>query len=472
MVNIWGTADNNAAVKVTLHGESAQGKADAEGNWIVRLPRMKAGGPYQLTVTSGKGKVTLKDVYLGEVWIAGGQSNMGSVSVAQSVGGAEAVAQADNNDIRFIYVPKMEDNGMISKGEMTWKIARGDVAADMPSISYYFADKLQRQTGVPVGIVLTPRGASPAESWIPCETLVKNPITKPLVDNYDKYMAEKGEAGAKADYEAYLKADAEYRKNRKTMKQPQIPMGPYNFRRPGGLYETMLQRVIPFTARGVIWYQGEANSGRAWQYRTLFPMVIEQWRTDFQNPDMYFYFVQLANFGVKGSKIPTWAELREAQLLTSQTVKNTDMAVAIDVGDKEDIHPRNKRPVGERLAALALNNVYGYKQPCHGPSYKGMMEKDGKLILTFETGAGKLETNDGKAPSSFEIAGADMKFVPAQARIEGDKVVVWADGVAKPAAVRYGWANWPECNLFNDAGLPASPFRTDDLPLISQGKLF
>jgi sialate O-acetylesterase len=242
------------------------------------------------------------------------------------------------------------------------------------------------------------------------------------------------------------------------------PPGPNNQNSPSVLYNAMIAPLVPFAIRGAIWYQGEANAGRAYQYRTLFPTMIRNWRKAWGEGEFPFYFVQLANWQPLKPEPgeSEWAELREAQMMTLREPQ-TGMAVIIDIGDTNDIHPRNKLDVGHRLAAWALANTYGEKVETSGPLYKSFAVEGDKIRVRFTHAVG-LKTADGGPLKGFAIAGEDHKFVWAEARIEGNDVVVWNKDVTKPVAVRYAWADNPICNLYNKAGLPASPFRTDTWP--------
>ena len=246
--------------------------------------------------------------------------------------------------------------------------------------------------------------------------------------------------------------------------KPPAPVDPSIDRfRPANNYNGMVHPLVPFAIRGAIWYQGETNAGRAKEYRDLFPLLIRQWRDDWAQGDFPFYYVQLANYGRVREKPDDsrWAELREAQAMTLRT-PNTGMAVTIDIGEPADIHPKNKQDVGKRLALWALAKTYGKDVPYSGPLYRSMEKKDGQIAIQFDHVHGGLAAKDGKPLKGFAIAGGDKKFERAEARIEGDTVVVSSAKVPDPVAVRYGWADSPICNLYNGAGLPASPFRTDD----------
>lgn len=299
-----------------------------------------------------------------------------------------------------------------------------------------------------------------------------------MVKDHDNY--KKAYPALVETYQRQLdkwKADAEQAKadGKPEPKKPDAPGDPLNPWGPAILYNGMIAPLVPFGIRGAIWYQGESNAGRAYQYGTLFPSMIKNWRQDFEQGDFSFYFVQLAPWrAITDQPVESdWAELRETQRQTLLTLKNTGMAVITDVGNVEDIHPRKKREVGERLALWALANVFHQPLEYSGPEYKGIEVKDGKAYLTFSHLGGGLTSapNGGSgndALTGFAVTGPDGRYVKAEARIEGDKVVVWSKEVSFPVAVRFGWANFPVTNLYNKAGLPASPFRTDDFPFTTK----
>ena len=468
---VWGKAEPEKEVGIKIQDKSFKTVADKNGNWTITLKKLKAGGPFSLISYSATDTVKLKEVYVGEVWIAGGQSNM-AFQLEKSEGGKQELASAKNTNIRFVLVPVVTYEGDRTRGDMNWRTATTENAGAMSGAAYFFAKKLQEKLNVPIGIICCYKGGTAAEVWMSREKLLEDPNHAPIVDSYENYLKNLGA-------EKMEIINTQYDKNLKiyfdTVKagfvnavRPVEPMGNHNYKRPYGLYNTMQKRIIPFTAKGVIWYQGEANATRAEQYQTLFPALINEWRADFRNPKMPFYFVQLSNYNHPSYGIrPMWAELREAQLLTSIEVKNTGMAVTIDVGNKNDIHPRDKKPVGERLAAIALHQAYGLNTPYSGPLYKSVKMEGNKAVLSFDFIYSGLSSN-GEL-KGFSICGADKKFVPAKAEIVGNKVVVFSEAVNQAVAVRYGWSNWTEANLFNKDGFPASPFRTDNFELLSHG---
>ena len=469
-VEIWGSAAPSEQITVGIQGKKYKALSNKDGKWTLNLSPMNAGGPFILTVATANETLKINEVYVGEVWIAGGQSNM-AFQLEKSDGAKVEIANAKNKNIRFVLVPALTYDGDRTRGDMNWRTATTENVGPMSGVAYFFAKQLQEKLNVPIGIICCNKGGTAAEVWMSRETLLKNPDHAPIVTSYESYLSELGKEKYEqlfATYEKELKVYFDSVRAGHEAIRPVEPMGEKHYKRPCGLYNTMLKRVIPFTAKGVIWYQGEANAQRAEQYQTLFPALIDEWRSDFNNPKMPFLFVQLANYNHPsyGEK-PVWAELREAQLLTWQKVKNTGMAVSMDVGNKNDIHPTNKKPVGERLAATALNTVYKMKMPYSGPVFKSMKIKDNQIVLNFDFVYNGL-TSKGEL-KGFTICSKDEKFVPAKAEIINNQIIVSAKGMESPVAVRYSWSNWSEGNLTNIEGFPATPFRTDNFEMITKG---
>ena len=470
-VLVWGNAAPVKDVVVKIQGKSFKSKTDSKGNWTITLNNLKAGGPFSMTTYCSNDSIQLNEVYVGEVWIAGGQSNMGW-TLEKSDGSKEEIANAKNDNIRFVLVPALTYDGDRTRGDMNWRTATTKNVGPMSGVAYFFAKELQAKLNVPVGIICCYKGGTAAEVWMSREKLLENPNHAPIVETYEKYINNIGKEKMVEINNNYDRALKSYFDSVKAgfsnAIRPVEPMGDHNYKRPYGLYNTMQKRIIPFTAKGVIWYQGEANAPRSEQYRTLFPALIEEWRSDFKNQKLPFFFVQLANYDHPSYGIqPMWAELREAQLITWQKVKNTGMAVSLDYGEKNTIHPTNKKPIGERLAAIAFSQVYKLNVPYSGPVYKSVKFEANKAILNFDF-VNKGLSSEGEL-KGFSICGVDKKFIPAKAEIVGNHVVVTADGITKPIAVRYGWANWTDANLKNIDGFPATPFRTDNFELISKG---
>lgn len=472
-VSIWGTANPLEEISIEFQEKRQTITSDQAGNWFLSLSNLKEGGPYILKVNTTKESLQLQQIYVGEVWIAGGQSNMGW-TLEKSENGKEHIAKADNPNIRFLLVPNKNYEEHRPSGDMNWRTATSEYVAPMSGVAYFFAKELQEKLGVPIGIICCYKGGTAAEVWMSRDSLLSQPTHAPIVENYETYNSQRGQEKYNELYKDYESKLRQYKdsvkQGHKKATRPQEPMGERHYKRPYGLYNTMLKRIMPYTAKGVIWYQGEANAPRAEQYQTLFPTLIQEWRSDFLNPQLPFLFVQLANYAHPAyGERPMWAELREAQLKTWQTVDNTAMVVSMDVGEKYDIHPIYKEPVGKRLSLAALNRVYGYKAlPYSGPIYKKAEFDSEKATLTFDFVYDGLIHKEGGL-TGFTICNADRSFVPAKAWIENGKVIVCSEIIKNPVAVRYCWANWTEGNLYNSAELPASPFRTDDFPLLSTG---
>jgi len=450
-VPIWGTADPGEKVTVTLGDRQAVATADADGRWMVRLDPLKAGGPFEMTV-AGSNRITLKDILVGEVWVCSGQSNM-AMQVKTAANAHQEIAAANYPDIRLFTVARLVAAAPQSDTKGTWVACSPQTVGDFSAAAYYFGRHLHKELNVPIGLIHTSWGGTPAEAWTSRATLEADPDLKAIVDRWDQELANARKAGSAAG-------------NQQSAPKGRKAGGDLagSTDRPSSLYNGMIQPLIPYAIRGAIWYQGEANAGRAYQYRKLFPAMIQDWRKAWGQGDFPFLFVQLANYQPRKPEPAdsAWAELREAQTMTLSLPK-TGMAVIIDIGEGDNIHPKNKQDVGKRLALAALAIAYGRDIPYSGPMYDSMKIEGDKVRLTFRHVNGGLVAKGGVL-KGFAIAGDDRKFVWADAKIDGDTVVVHSDKVAKPKAVRYAWADNPECNLYNKAGLPASPFRTDDWP--------
>ena len=464
-VPIWGWAEDGEAVTVEFLGQKVSATAK-DGKWKATLESLKAGGPHEMKI-AGKNSISLKNVLVGEVWVCGGQSNM--ALAAQSVENAEEeIAKSANPMIRLFKVAQQAADEPQSDVKAQWQECGPQTVGAFSAAGYFFGRDLAKARNVPVGLIQSCIGGTNATSWTSRAALAGDPITKKAVEAYEEALKKYPQAKAAAEkqlqawQESVKKAKAE---GQSPPKKPRNllfgPMGPDNPKRPSALYYGMISPLQPYAIKGAIWYQGEANAGDAAQYRKLFPAMIQNWRADWGQGDFPFLFVQLPGFNK--AKGQNWPALREAQLMTL-SLKNTGMAVAIDVGDPDNIHPKKKQPVGERLALAARAIAYGEKIVYSGPIYSSMKVEDGKAVLSFNHVGGGLEARGG-ALKGFVIAGDERQFVEAKAQIVGDTVVVSNAQVAKPAAVRYAWAPVPDCNLYNKEGLPASPFRTDDWPL-------
>lgn len=469
-VKVWGEATSGSQVEVLFDGQSRKAKA-VGGKWQVTLNTGEAGGPYTLEIINGFNKVSFQDVFVGDVWLAGGQSNMEFALRRVKYAQAE-ISLADYPQIRYYKVPrKFYPEQEVPKA--SWSVCSPQTASEFAAIAYYFARNIQKELNIPIGIIQTSVGGTTVEAWTSRKLLMSDNDFRPIVQYYDSIVNSYGQGGYEKLYDRYVSTLKEYNQlntaQKKNIDKPVEPMGGRNFHRPIGLSETMLSTVVPYTLKGFLFYQGESNTARGAQYRKLFPAMIKEWRALWGQGELPFLFIQLPRFE---TKTRYWNELREAQYLTSLHVKNTAMVVSFDQGNPKDIHPTVKDTVGWRLSQLALGKVYGKKIVCQGPEFKKMTKTaDGCLLLDFvNTGAGLVAKDKAPALSGFMIAGRDGKFYPAEATIVGgSRVRVKSNEVKEPVDVRYLWVNSAEQNLFNKEGFPAFPFRTDKYRLETEG---
>jgi sialate O-acetylesterase len=468
---VWGWAEPGEEVTVAIREESKSTKAGADGSWQIVLDPMPAGGPHTMEI-KGKNTIAVDDVLVGEVWICSGQSNM-EWSVAASNDADLEIATANYPQIRLISVPHvgMQEPQKNFGGE--WRACRPDTVGGFSAVGYLFGRELHQILNVPIGLINDSWGGSACEAWIRRDRLAADAKYAPLMKRWEQieanYPKAKAEYHAKqAEREAAAKkARAEGKQQQRQGRAPSPDDLMNGNARPGNIYNGVLKPTIGYGIKGVIWYQGESNAGRAYQYRDLFPLMIQSWREEWGQGDFPFYWVQLADFQseVSAPKESDWAELREAQTMTMSRLPNTGQAVIIDLGEGKDIHPRNKQDVATRLARWALARDYGKSFAYQSPTYKSMEKSGNKITLAFDHVGGGVRTFDVAEPRGFAIAGGDHKFVWAKARIlPSGKIEVWSDEVSDPVAVRYAWANNPVCNVYGDAGLPLTPFRTDDWP--------
>jgi len=618
---IWGWAAPGETVTVRLGDAEAKTTAGQDGRWQVKMGPLPALGPLEFTV-KGTNTVTLRNVLVGDVWVCSGQSNM-EWTVAASKDAPREIAAADYPDMRLFTVQKKISDQPLQDVAGAWTPCSPRTVPSFSAVGYFFGRTLRESLDVPVGLINTSWGGTPAESWTSREALKSNDAFLPILDRYEaamrdspKTMAEYKEKLKEWEKVAYFEdpgnkgfglgwadlghdvadwqemllpafweirglnidgvvwfrkevaipqewagkaltlslgpiddTDSTYfngvqigstgmdtpnwwaaprrytiaaglvkpgraviavrvydrwmsggfggipadmtlvprdldtanamslagpwlykieafREQPKSLPpQPLDPSGAANPSLPSGLYNAMVRPLMPFGIKGVIWYQGESNADRAYQYRALFPAMIRDWRGAWEQGDFPFLFVQLANYQSpqqQPSEDAAWPELREAQLM-ALSLPDTGMACAIDIGDAYDIHPKNKQEVGRRLALAALGLGYGRDVVRSGPTFDHMEIRGDEIVLTFtDVGGGLVAHGDGL--QGFAVAGEDKKFVWAKTKIVGNEVIVWSDQVPQPVAVRYDWANNPVGNLYNAAGLPASPFRTDDWP--------
>jgi len=452
---VWGKAAPGEVVSVAIDSQMHTATADDKGDWKVTLKPMRIGEPKELVV-KGKNEIRLTDVLVGEVWICSGQSNM-QWTVSNSNDFALEAAAANFPEIRMINFPQVGVQEPVwSHDSRTWMVCSPETVGSFSAVGYFFARQLHQTLGIPIGMINNAWGGSACEAWINRDLLQKDPQYAPMMERWSKNETRLGELSALSQVDDKQKAELENLKKQMSGNH-----------RPANIYNGVLKSHIGYGIRGAIWYQGESNAGRAYQYRELFPLMISSWRDEWGQGKFPFYWVQLADYLAEKPEPAdsAWAELREAQTMTMAALPHTGQAVIIDIGEGKDIHPRNKLDVGKRLARWALANEYGVKIPFRSPEYKSMEVVDGKAVLSFDHVGGGWRPFDVADPIGFAIAGEDMKFVMAKAKLLKDgRIEVSAESINNPVSVRYGWADNPVCNLFSVTDLPLTPFRTDDWP--------
>jgi sialate O-acetylesterase len=459
-VPVWGTADAGEKVLVTFAQHTVETVADGKGQWRVELPSMAASFEPRSLVIQGTNTVTFSDILVGEVWLASGQSNMQRVMRLTFDAAIEYAAAKDFSMIREFKVRRVVADTSADEAAGSWFVAGPETLPELSAVGYYFARDLYAMLGVPVGIINSTWGGTPGEAWINADALAASAVNDVVHQRWRDVLAAYPEA--KAKHEA---AVAEWKRKKAAgepvAKAPAAPQGPGHHYTPSGLFNGMIAPLAPMAFRGVIWYQGENNARvpRDREYRELFPALITGWRQVFNRGDFPFYWVQLSNFGGGKPQETGWATLRESQTLTL-ALPHTGQAVTLDIGDVSDIHPKEKRQVGRRLARVALRGTYGYDIVDRGPVFShATREGDGYRVHFTHADGGLVAPL--VALTGFELAGEDRIFYPASAQIDGATVVVASPAVPAPVAVRYAWRNAVTAGLFNGEGLPAWPFRTD-----------
>ncbi len=591
-VRLWGWADRGERIAITFDGQKLKTKADKNGDWQVTLASMKAGGPYEMTVT-GSNEIVLRNILVGDVWVCSGQSNMEFV-VRSAQNAEEEISEANYPEIRHFRVERaisFKPEDKLKGGK--WEVCSPETVADFTAVGYFFARKLYQDTGVPIGLIHTSWGGTKIESWISEPAIAQldtfaqvidvmkvpgNAIKltteriyeqhghnvtdddqlpdfdsdrwdemnvpavwewaglygydgsvwyKKTINLPDSMMGHKamlhlgtiaqadvcwinghkigesatamqqqqvylikpeflhsaansivvkitetgsGQGGFRGSWSDMFIESGGFRQSLAGTWQYELGEGTLNPETspsilPSLLYNAMIHPVLPYTIKGFTWYQGESNTAQPYLYRKLFPMMIKDWRAHWGEGDLPFLFVQLANF-MQPKPEPSesnWAELREAQSMTL-SVPNTGMATIIDIGEANNIHPKDKQDVGKRLALAALKLAYNQDVVYSGPIFKSMSTEGNKVRLAFDhTGSGLMVKDKYGYVKGFAVAGPDKHFYWARGYLDGDEVVVWSNNVENPVAVRYAWADNPDdADLYNKEGLPASPFRTDD----------
>ncbi len=503
-VPIWGTAAPGEKVTVKFHGQTRSATTGADGKWMVKLSKLKSGGPFTMTIAGKKGStpITISDVLVGEVWLGSGQSNMvfpvsmkGRSGPYGLLDDAKEIAAANYPQVRMFTVPDKKSATPLTNVKAEWKVCSPDTVADFSAIGYLFARNLNQALKLPVGIVLSSYGASTAEAWIPREALLADPIMKPVVEGFDTREAAWKANPTPPAPPAPRPAPAPVLSTA-TPGTPGAAGAPPAARRARGgggdpandqhqptvLYNGMINPILPYAIRGAIWYQGESILGNPGipMYGHVMESLVTTWRQLWGEGNFPFYAVQLA--ALKNNSNNPRVREQQANILS---VPNTGLAISIDIGDSANVHPKNKEAQSDRLTRIALANVYGKKMEFSGPLYAGMKVEGNAIRISFTHAQGLTThypdglyahvssppnppstaevpaTNDGPL-KWFQIAGADGKYVDAQATIDGSTVVVRSPDVPAPTEVRYAWDNYPYgANLYNSAGLPAAPFRTN-----------
>jgi sialate O-acetylesterase len=521
-IPVWGWADPGEEVTVTFGGQSAKTITDSDGRWKVCLEKVGANATSQTLTVSGKNTIKFTDVLVGDVWVCSGQSNMG-LYLGECDNASSEVPNANDPLLRILTVEErtsiIPDVDVKLWNGKRWRLCTSETANQFSGVGYFFGRELRKHLGIPIGLISSLHGGSQAQLWTSLEAIGKNIAADPefkdwrakreaVLENYPHKLA--GYLPVKEKYDADMtrywnevenapefvarkklweeenKAAREQGKTPPPRPEPSQPRptapeppdgGPYSSFMVGNLYNAMIAPLMPYAIKGVIWYQGESNCNNSKQYRVLFPIMITDWREKWGQENFPFLFVQLPNIN-KPATEPVqgedrWPGVREAQA-KAMSVPNTGMATIIDVGDPDEVHGKDKIDVGVRLSLVARHLVYGEDIVYTGPTYDSMKVEGNKVLITFKNTGGGLAigtppwTPSGKIPpvaselKGFAIAGADKKWIWAQARINGDQVVVSSDQAPNPVAVRYGWADNPPCNLYNKEKLPAAPFRTDD----------
>lgn len=490
-VPVWGTADAGATVTIEFAGQKKTAVADSSNHWKLFLDPMPASSkPWRMTVSSTLNSeletLNFADVLIGEVWLCSGQSNMG-FPVSRALNAGEEVRAADYPEIRLLMVEQRLDCAPRDYCEIwgdAWVPCSPDVIERFTAVGYFFGRELYEELDIPIGLIESAWGGSRIEAWTDWGLTQNDPVARSILSPW-KGMIDKTPDYFE-DFAAYAKSfDERVRavgaqkkeweirkkeaiKNRQRFKEPQPKADPLltpgNKHTPASIYNAMIVPLAPYALRGAIWYQGESNAKAPITYRSQLPLLIQNWRDLWEDQDLAFYVVQLANLGPL-QKNPVeasagFADLRDAQRFVVQNDPHMALATAVDIGEAGDIHPKNKQEVGRRLALPALNRLYGKSCEDSGPVFETLEQNGGLLVLTFSHARG-LQAKDGCALKGFAVRSEKGEWVWADSKIDGCRIELSAEGVAAPVAARYSWARNPIGNLVNSAGLPAIPFRSD-----------
>lgn len=489
-IRVFGKADEGSIITVSLLGKTAEAVA-VNGSFLVYLPEFEAAEGAEMVISDGKETIRFVNIAIGEVWLAGGQSNM-ELELQNADGGRELLKNGAKDEkirkIRFYYTPKVayECDALYEEERKShWELFHEKDAAKWSAVGFFFARELSEKLDVTIGIIGCNWGGTSASAWMSREALLEQDATKSYIEEYESSeWVKKSPKEQIKDYEEYLIYHNDWEKKAAEIyaREPMMPFdkvqemigtcrypGPMNcanFTRPCGLYEVMLKKLMPYTLRGFLYYQGESDDQKPESYYELLTRLIRQWREDFRDNSLAFLLVQLPMHRYQhDADTKNWCLIREAQMKAYETIKNTGIAVIIDCGEFHEIHPKKKKPVGERLALQALYQVYHKitDEEAFGPVYQDFLYKNGGMEISFHYAA-KGFTVKGE-PTGFELAGEDGVFYPAKAVIllnEGsrNKIFLSASEVKKPVMARYLWTNYGEVSLFGTNALPAAPFRT------------
>lgn len=466
-VPVWGTGRPGDVVSVSFAGQVHGATVAADGRWKVALSPMEASSVgRKMEISASGGEVRLTDVVVGEVWVCAGQSNM-TLPLRHAADAAESIAASDVPTLRLLQVPKRPSRQPEDAMEGAWAVAGPEVAAEFSAVAYHFGQQLERELGVPVGIIHSSWGGTVVQNWSPRAVLEDERFRGALVRDEQRLAALAGEVEAYGVALARWEALPPEQKSSTT--RPTAPLPEAQKGGPGYLYNGMIAPLVPYAVKGVVWFQGESNRRDPVHYRMLLPEMIRGWRADWGLARLPFVIIQLANYqppaaeaaerGVVGRSV--WAEIRDIQREVAATIGDAALVVTIDLGETDDLHPKNKRDVGHRAVASALALVYERHVAASGPVYQAMKTEGRAAVLSFVHTTGGL-VQRGETLTGFTVCGADGVFYPAKAWIRGDEVVVESQTVAEPCGVRYLWAAAPTASLYNGAGLPAGPFTTTD----------
>ncbi len=468
-VPVWGWAEVDEEVTVRFRDQAVTTKAGADGTWSVKLKPVAVGDPGTLSVT-GSNTITFTDVLVGEVWVCSGQSNM-AMALQSSLDPDLEAASAKFPQIRLFQLPPVTADTPQDNVTASWRVCAPENVSSFSAVGFYFGRQLHQTLNVPVGLIQTAWGGTRAEAWTSPAMMAETKELKPILETWEAAASSYDAENAKASYEAALERWTAAVKKAKEAGQ-QVPRRPQmqgeprlDRHHPSTLFNAMIAPLTPYAIRGAIWYQGESNSGRAYQYRTLMPAMIQSWRDDWGQGDFSFYQVQLADFMeiVDQPINSAWAELREAQYLATKAIPNVGAACITDIGAVKDIHPKDKQNVGKRLARLALHHDYGMKHIVpQGPTFESMEINGNTCELKFNNHGAALISYYNEPLTGFQICGEDKQWAWGTAVIKGNTVQVSHTDIMSPVAVRYNWSNNPQGTLYNAMYLPAYPFRTDD----------